>query len=178
MSGKYLYAISSCGFVKVGISENPELRAKSINTPDETKVWSTSVQYENAREVEMACHKALSIQNVKGEWFDCNEKDAINTIINQCEKIGIVYKPSLVKEDLNVEGLIATLYNEELIPGTLLRRNSAHRMIYAELVSTYEIDWISKSDLRLIITDDDLFEEIKSRLKGNNRKPQERDFLS
>ena len=167
MESKFIYAMYSCGFVKIGVSIDPEARAKSINTPEEIVIWSTSEKYENAFEIERRCHSSLSSSRVKGEWFNCSHDDAINEIKKICAIAGVLEEESKGKKDHDVSSAISLINNQDLIPGTLLLRNEVHRMIYAELISTYEIDWITEQELRLLITDDNLFDEIKGRLKGN-----------
>ena len=169
MGSKFIYAMSSCGFVKVGVSGNPVLRSKSINTPDDINVWSTDIKYTNPYEIESICHRELLESNVKGEWYNCSHEEAIKIIVKTCKEHGEKCKGEAEDKNIDVSDLILSLYGEELITGTLLRRNQDHRMIYAELVSTYEIDWISEGELRLLITDDALFEEIKKRLKVKNK---------
>lgn len=165
MKSKYIYAMASCGFIKVGISENPKLRARSINTPDNIDIWHTDLKYSNSHDIEKECHRLLSDKNIKGEWFDCSLDVAKSIINSTSESIGIKCDGSDFIEKADMQELISTIYNEELITGTILRRNQPHRMIFAELVSTYDIDWINEGELRLLITDDELFESIKIRLK-------------
>ena len=68
------------GRLKLGISVNPEARAKQIGVPVSI-IHQTDV-IEHARQIEKLAHRVLALHgtHLRGEWFEATLQDAIRAI--------------------------------------------------------------------------------------------------
>lgn len=91
---KYVYLISDSKSYtyKIGISNNPEKRIKSLQTGnDKTLKIVCKVLCENYSNVETALHNKYNFLRVSGEWFELNDKDVLN-FEQDCKKIDENFK--------------------------------------------------------------------------------------
>ena len=79
----YLYIIANneLGPVKIGFSNNPEHRLKTLQTGhiDELKIYYKK-QFPNAMTIEKICHSMLNEKRKRGEWFSLTVEEAISYI--------------------------------------------------------------------------------------------------
>jgi DNA-binding XRE family transcriptional regulator len=72
---------SDHGLVKVGISKNPEKRAKDLRSHSGLVIdLAYARELENAGSVERAAHIILDAKRRNGEWFDVTVEEAISAI--------------------------------------------------------------------------------------------------
>lgn len=65
------------GFIKVGVSSNPESRVKSLQTGNPNKITIIARVWEdNATQAEAYFHSKFSNQKSIGEWFEINDSIA------------------------------------------------------------------------------------------------------
>ena len=81
----YLMKDLANGYYKIGISNNPEYREKTLQSEKPTIELITSKEFSNrkiASAFESSLHKAYENKRLRGEWFELNEKE-----INEIEEI-------------------------------------------------------------------------------------------
>lgn len=80
----YIYAISNGKQVKLGMSNNPETRLKSLQTSSPEAlilVWKYYVANSSieAAKIEKMLHRACKKHHIRGEWFDIACMDIVNS---------------------------------------------------------------------------------------------------
>jgi predicted GIY-YIG superfamily endonuclease len=91
---KYVYLISDINSYtyKIGISNNPEKRIKTLQTGnDKTLKIIHKVLCENYNDVETALHNQYNFLRVNGEWFELGEEDVRN-FPQSCKKMDENFK--------------------------------------------------------------------------------------
>ncbi len=84
----YLMVDTTNNYHKIGISNKPEYREKTLQSEKPTIQLVAAKQFPSrliARSIESALHTAFKESRLRGEWFDLNE-DEINQIKNTLEK--------------------------------------------------------------------------------------------
>ena len=78
--GKYVYLISDNNYTyKIGISNNPEKRVKTLQTGNDNKLKIVhKILCENFNDVESALHNKYQFLRINGEWFELSDDDVIN----------------------------------------------------------------------------------------------------
>lgn len=79
----YLMADSKSGLFKIGISNNPEYREKTLRSEDpeiETIAKRKFATRKMARELENHLHKYYKTNRIRGEWFDLSKKEVEKVI--------------------------------------------------------------------------------------------------
>ncbi|MBO7616146.1 MAG: GIY-YIG nuclease family protein [Bacteroidales bacterium] len=79
----YLMKDESNGFYKIGISNKPEYRERTLQSEKPTIVLLKSKEFPTrtiAEAIESALHKAYGDKRLRGEWFELDEKDVNNII--------------------------------------------------------------------------------------------------
>lgn len=74
----YLMKDESNGFYKIGISNKPEYRERTLQSEKPTIVLLKAKEYPTrtiAEAIESALHKAYGEKRLRGEWFELDEKD-------------------------------------------------------------------------------------------------------
>ena len=74
----YLMLDNSNGYHKIGISNTPEYREKTLQSEKPSIEMLTCKKFPTrkiAEVIESALHTAYSQQRLRGEWFDLNEED-------------------------------------------------------------------------------------------------------
>ena len=76
----YLYLMKdfNTGYYKIGISNSPEYREKTLQSEKPTIEMISNKKYISrkiAHSFEQALHKTFSNKRVRGEWFDLNQRD-------------------------------------------------------------------------------------------------------
>jgi predicted GIY-YIG superfamily endonuclease len=92
--GKYVYLISDNNnyTYKIGISNNPEKRVKTLQTGNDNKLKIVhKILCENFKDVELALHNKSQFLRVNGEWFELGDEDVLNFPEN-CIKIDENFK--------------------------------------------------------------------------------------
>ena len=80
----YLMKDVSNGFYKIGISNKPEYRERTLQSEKPTIVLLKSKEFPTriiAEAIESALHKAFGEKRLRGEWFELDEKDVEDIII-------------------------------------------------------------------------------------------------
>lgn len=78
---KYVYLISDANSYsyKIGISNNPEKRLKTLQTGNEKSLKIIhKVLCENYNNVETALHNKYNFLRVNGEWFELTKEDVVS----------------------------------------------------------------------------------------------------
>lgn len=78
---KYVYVIASSdnGPVKIGVSNNPQKRLKTLQTGHPLELFLKHVEETSeAFKIETILHNEYSIKGIRGEWFDMTVKAAID----------------------------------------------------------------------------------------------------
>lgn len=91
---KYVYLISDINSYtyKIGISNNPEKRIKSLQTGNEKLLKIIHKVYcENYNEVETALHNQYKFLKINGEWFELSKND-VEKFPESCKKIDENFK--------------------------------------------------------------------------------------
>ena len=91
---KYVYLISDYNSYsyKIGISNNPEKRLKSLQTGNEKNLKIIhKILCENYSDVERALHNKYSFSKINGEWFELTQED-IKSFPDFCKKIDENFK--------------------------------------------------------------------------------------
>lgn len=83
--GVYVYLMmdTSNGFYKIGISNNPEYRERTLQSEKPTIEKICCKKYpsrEIARAIESALHTVYSAKHIRGEWFRLDEIDVVHLI--------------------------------------------------------------------------------------------------
>jgi hypothetical protein len=87
---KDLYVMHSAGWFKVGISQSPKSRLKTLETElDQDIELVGSWQVDDAYELEQFIHNCLENTNTHGEWFRLTDgfsdiellKDGVNNLV-------------------------------------------------------------------------------------------------
>lgn len=73
------------GLVKVGMSENVEMRVQALRLAN--AIEFVSPDHPKARKVEIAAHKALAEFRYRGEWFQCSVARAIRAVTEAFDAI-------------------------------------------------------------------------------------------
>jgi hypothetical protein len=74
----YLMKDETNGYYKIGISNKPEYREKTLQSEKPTIVLLSAKEYPTriiAEAIESALHKAFESKRIRGEWFELDEKD-------------------------------------------------------------------------------------------------------
>lgn len=76
----YLYVMKdyNTGYYKIGISNNPEFREKTLQSEKPTIEMICNKRYVSrkiAHSFEQALHKMYDAKRIRGEWFDLTQKD-------------------------------------------------------------------------------------------------------
>ena len=74
----YLMKDLANGFYKIGISNNPEYREKTLQSEKPTIELITSKGFSNrkiALAFESSLHKSYENKRLRGEWFELNERE-------------------------------------------------------------------------------------------------------
>ena len=81
---RYVYLIkNSLGQVKIGVSENPERRKKSLQTGSPHKLTIVATRKSShATQLEEALHNRWEEYHMRGEWFDI-PKDELNALVQR-----------------------------------------------------------------------------------------------
>ncbi|MGL5684017.1 MAG: GIY-YIG nuclease family protein [Marinifilaceae bacterium] len=80
----YLMVDTVNSFYKIGISNKPSYRERTLQSEKPTIEIVTSKQYPTrgiAENIEKALHKTYFAKNIRGEWFNLNEKDVSDIIV-------------------------------------------------------------------------------------------------
>lgn len=80
----YLMKDESNGFYKIGISNKPEYRERTLQSEKPTIVLLKAKEFPTrtiAEAIESALHKAYGNKRLRGEWFDLDPKD-VSDIVN------------------------------------------------------------------------------------------------
>ena len=82
---KFVYFISDGKYVKIGVSNNPVTRLKSLQTAHPLELFIVKLfdVGDNAFEIESFFHKAFANKSVRNEWFDIDANDAKNVYYKQ-----------------------------------------------------------------------------------------------
>jgi predicted GIY-YIG superfamily endonuclease len=91
---KYVYLISDINnyTYKIGISNNPENRLKSLQTGNDRVLKIIhKVICENYNKVENALHNKYEFLKVNGEWFELTEED-VKIFPESCKKMDENFK--------------------------------------------------------------------------------------
>ena len=91
---KYVYLISDINnyTYKIGISNNPEKRLRTLQTGNDRILKIIhKVFCENYNDVETALHNKYSFLKVNGEWFELSEQDVKN-FPESCKKMDENFK--------------------------------------------------------------------------------------
>lgn len=86
---KYVYLISDSNTYnyKIGISNNPERRIKSLQTGNDNKLKIIhKILCEYYSDVEKALHYRYNSNKINGEWFELTDND-VTTFPEYCQKI-------------------------------------------------------------------------------------------
>ena len=77
-----IYVMASAGRVKVGRSNNPELRRRMLqaSTPTALTIVHTTDERDDSSYVETAAHHILAAKRLAGEWFDVSPDEAIAAV--------------------------------------------------------------------------------------------------
>lgn len=72
---------------KIGVSKNPSIRIKQLQTGNASKlelihIFKTTFPYK----IESSLHRKYSLQNIHNEWFQMTSID-VEDFINECEKL-------------------------------------------------------------------------------------------
>lgn len=81
----YLMKDLSNGFYKIGISNNPEYRERTLQSEKPSIEMITSKKFpvrKIAESFEKSLHAAYANKRIRGEWFDLTSEDADNIIIS------------------------------------------------------------------------------------------------
>ena len=82
-TNQFCYAITVGNKTKIGLSKNPESRARTILTQSGTKsddAVISIIKVKNMAACEKACHLYLSDERVAGEWFTVDHQVAVDAI--------------------------------------------------------------------------------------------------
>lgn len=74
----YLMVDTTNGYHKIGISNNPEYRERTLQSEKPTIEKVCAKQYPSriiAEAIESALHKAFDAKRIRGEWFDLSEQE-------------------------------------------------------------------------------------------------------
>ena len=74
----YLMHDTTNGFYKIGISNKPEYRERTLQSEKPTIELIQAKQYPSrdiAEAIEASLHKVFSLKRIRGEWFSLDEKD-------------------------------------------------------------------------------------------------------
>lgn len=97
----HLYAFKNdiTGLIKIGISNNPKKRMRGLESATGCKLQELIAIKMNgtARPLENKVHEELKDHRQLGEWFDCSESLAINTIRRVAKSEGYRRTPHLMK---------------------------------------------------------------------------------
>jgi hypothetical protein len=80
----YLMKDESNGFYKIGISNKPEYRERTLQSEKPTIVLLKSKEFPTrtiAEAIESALHKAYGEKRLRGEWFELDGKDVENIVV-------------------------------------------------------------------------------------------------
>ena len=80
----YLMRDVANDYYKIGISNNPEYRERTLQSEKPTIVKLVAKQYPSrsiARSIEASLHKVYQDKHIRGEWFSLTEKD-VHDVIN------------------------------------------------------------------------------------------------
>ena len=80
----YLMKDESNGFYKIGISNKPEYRERTLQSEKPTIVLLKSKEFPTrtiAEAIESALHKAYSEKRLRGEWFELDNKDVDDVVL-------------------------------------------------------------------------------------------------
>ena len=85
---QYIYIASNgSGFVKIGISQNPERRSKEISWANENGVeviYQSKQAVSNARKIERIIHKKYHRLKKHSEWFKVEDIQSLIQFIEKC----------------------------------------------------------------------------------------------
>ena len=79
----YLMKDESNGYHKIGISNKPEYRERTLQSEKPTIVLLCAKEFATriiAEAIESALHKAFEDKRLRGEWFALDEKDVLDII--------------------------------------------------------------------------------------------------
>jgi predicted GIY-YIG superfamily endonuclease len=89
----FLYLIKNIdnSTYKIGVSKNPSLRIKQLQTGNASKLelihsFKTTFPYK----IESSLHRKYSLQNIHNEWFQMSSID-IEDFLNECKRLDKVF---------------------------------------------------------------------------------------
>ena len=80
----YLMKDESNGFYKIGISNKPEYRERTLQSEKPTIVLLKAKEFPTraiAEAIESALHKAYGDKRLRGEWFELDNKDVDDVVL-------------------------------------------------------------------------------------------------
>lgn len=84
----YIIVSKEHPYLKIGITQNPEMRLTEIEAPSPFKYeFLHVVRTKNARSIEKRIHLRLKRFNKKGEWFKCKQETAISALLKETRKL-------------------------------------------------------------------------------------------
>ncbi len=118
----YLMKDLANGYYKIGISNNPEYREKTLQSEKPTIKLITSKDFSNrkiALVFESSLHKSYENKRLRGEWFELNEREISeiketelnSTILSHLEMSNDLV--DAVKTDWNAKGIFKRIEKEE-----------------------------------------------------------------
>ena len=83
-----VYAIATATAVKIGVSNNPPKRLRTLQTGATDKLRLVhSIEHSDARLVERLAHDMLKDKHTHGEWFRVSEDEAVGAISRAVSEI-------------------------------------------------------------------------------------------
>lgn len=139
----YVYIIqSSNGYIKIGVSANPNKRLGDLQTANPHKLYlQLSIKCcdeESAYQLETLLHERYQDLQANGEWFDCALESVVKDIswaIKAASCIDGITRYSVVEEiriEKVVEERVLSVRNENLSSGTRNRESS--KIILSHLI--------------------------------------------
>ena len=86
-SEKDLYRDETNGYHKIGISNKPEYRERTLQSEKPTIALLCAKEFPTriiAEAIESALHKAFEDKRLRGEWFDLSDKDVMEITMTLC----------------------------------------------------------------------------------------------
>lgn len=81
--GRFVYVVRCCNYHKIGVSDDPDKRFKSIQAHNPFEIELVKVygyRSSDAHKIERYLHKQFNEYRVRGEWFDFGDLDVIKLI--------------------------------------------------------------------------------------------------
>ena len=108
---KSIYVFESHGQFKIGVSQNVDVRLRSIKTGNpNVRLIYESKKIANAYKIENMIHSQLGNYRINGEWFSVPEQINIIEIINETVKKFGIREETPKAEENNLEELMARLF--------------------------------------------------------------------